>query len=354
MFCPLLFVLISPRLCWITCDWDKLASCYTHVLFFLHFGLPCNCAIPVFLRKYHFLRLFFPLGIFSLGSVSLLNFIESRVHDLYFTVIPHSLHENEEHTYFIVSATFPPCNLSQLLPTACNQWKVSSLLAVFWINTSPTPSKSLLDNLFWFLPNICADGKVSIISKSGALADSASCSQTALSAWSTLFRVPVTPPLCISLFIVIHMLMLWYHGLSHSQLCKFSCNWVIVFKIPSISCSCVSCINIQISEMFRELTHCPSHPPYDPYEHKAKIPLPFCGLNICPVICRTVFQCSENPSPSAATIYAGKCSFPRCVSHFLALNSWLEEEKRVQAEFPAASRLLFAPCSCFWSIQAHS
>jgi len=72
------------------------------------------------------------------------------------------------------------------------------------------------------------------------------------------------------------------------------------------------------------------------------------GLNICPVICRTVFQCSENPRPSAATIYADKCSFPRYVSHFL--NSQLEEEKKVQAESPAASPSLLAPCSCFWSL----
>lgn len=62
IFCPVLFVEISPHLCRVSCHLDKLASCYTHLPFFLHFGLPCNCAIHVFLGKCQFSETPFPLG----------------------------------------------------------------------------------------------------------------------------------------------------------------------------------------------------------------------------------------------------------------------------------------------------
>jgi len=87
-------------------------------------------------------------------------------------------------SYFIVSATFPLYILNQFLPTACHQMgselPSSCILNKHITNTFQEFAGQSV--LYLFLPNICADGKVSIISKSGALADSASCSQTALSA----------------------------------------------------------------------------------------------------------------------------------------------------------------------------
>lgn len=127
--------------------------------------------------------------------MSLLNFIESRVHDLYLPVL-HSLHENEEHCYFIVSAAFPLYILNSFLPTACNQMesKVPSTCILNKHITNTFQGFAGQPLLYLFLPTICADAEVSIIYKSGALADSASCSQKALSASSVLFSVSVTPP----------------------------------------------------------------------------------------------------------------------------------------------------------------
>lgn len=65
--------------------------------------------------------------------------------------------------------------------------------------------------------------------------DFANWSQKALSASSALLSVSVTPPMCISFFVIMPMLILQY-GLFLSQLCNFSSSWFIVFKIPSISC----------------------------------------------------------------------------------------------------------------------
>lgn len=134
----------------------------------LHFStLGYLAAVPFmfFYESSDFLILLFPLGIFSLGSVSLLNFIESRVHGLYFTVLPHSFHESKEHCYFIVWGTYPLYILNQVFFTAFNQME-GELASNCILNKHITPSKSLLDNLFciFFLPNICADGKITIIS----------------------------------------------------------------------------------------------------------------------------------------------------------------------------------------------
>lgn len=138
----------------------------------------------------------FPLGIFSLGSMSLLNFIESRVHDLYLTVLLHSFHENEEHCYFIVLAAFPLYILNSLLATACNQMesKVPStcILKKDITNTFQEFAGQPLLYLF-FAYYMCRCWSLHYF-QIWSIADSASCSQKALSASSVLFSVSVTPP----------------------------------------------------------------------------------------------------------------------------------------------------------------
>lgn len=175
------------------------------------FGLLCSCAIHVFLRKYQFSETPFPPGHIFLRICEFIEFHrqQNSWSSFYYSSLPSwrrgTLIQRSQLPFLSTFST----SSSLLLAF---KWNVISLLAVFRINISPTPSKSLLDNLFciwFFLPNICADGEVSIISKSGALADSASCSQTALPAWCALLSIPVTPPLCIPSCIIIHMLILW-------------------------------------------------------------------------------------------------------------------------------------------------
>lgn len=78
---------------------------YTHLLFFLHFALPCNCAIHVFLRKDKFSETPFLLGHVFLRTCEFtdLHGKHFMVSILLFLLIPFTEMKN---TNVLVSATF--------------------------------------------------------------------------------------------------------------------------------------------------------------------------------------------------------------------------------------------------------
>lgn len=90
------------------------------VAFLLHVS-PCLalfCTIHTFLWKgTDFLRFLFLLGIFSIGSLSRLNFGKAELINLFYCS---SFPSWKTGTHFIVSSTFPPYILNWFLPASWN------------------------------------------------------------------------------------------------------------------------------------------------------------------------------------------------------------------------------------------
>lgn len=66
--------------------------------------------------------------------------------------------------------------------------------------------------------------------------------------------------------------------------------------------------------------------------------------NTYPIICRKLFQFSENRGPSAATIYADEYTSKMYLTSLTWIHNW-KKKKRLQAESSTASPLFFALCN---------
>lgn len=69
--------------------------------------------------------------------------------------------------------------------------------------------------------------------------------------------------------------------------------------------------------------------------------------NTYPIICRKLFQFSENRGPSAATIYADEYTSKMYLTSLTWIHNW-KKKKRLQAESSTASPLFFALCNCIY------